>query len=235
MQSNVFLPHSLSRTWPGVLVAVTLMLLLAACGSTGSSYGSSSSTSSTSQNTTPTSSSDGSMLRTATASVGGTSETILSNSQGMTLYYRTSDVPPATVCSASCASTWPPFIVSGSTAPTSTTTLPGKLTTMTDANGKQVAYNGHPLYTFSGDLPRSSHSSSSSRRTGHRRPWPDAHALSWPFMPIPLGVRASLPSSWSSMLVLCANGDAAGTRPIHSRICPDQVHVVVFPLRFAPR
>jgi len=91
------------------------------------------------------------MLRTATASVGGTSETILSNSQGMTLYYRTSDVPPATVCSASCASTWPPFIVSGSTAPTSTTTLPGKLTTMTDANGKQVAYNGHPLYTFSGD------------------------------------------------------------------------------------
>ena len=151
MQSNVFLPHSLSRTWPGVLVAVTLMLLLAACGSTGSSYGSSSSTSSTSQNTTPTSSSDGSMLRTATASVGGTSETILSNSQGMTLYYRTSDVPPATVCSASCASTWPPFIVSGSTAPTSTTTLPGKLTTMTDANGKQVAYNGHPLYTFSGD------------------------------------------------------------------------------------
>ena len=151
MQSNVFLPHSLSRAWPGVLVAVTLMLLLAACGSTGSSYGSSSSTSSTSQNTTPTSSSGSSMLKTATASVGGKSETILSNSQGMTLYYRTSDAPPARVCSASCASTWPPFIVSGSAAPTSTTTLPGKLTTMTDANGKQVAYNGHPLYTFSGD------------------------------------------------------------------------------------
>jgi predicted lipoprotein with Yx(FWY)xxD motif len=142
------------------------MLLVAACGSTTSGSGSSSSTTTTSQNTTPTSSSGGrygyggttptassssSMLKTATATVGGKSETVLSNAQGMTLYYRTSDAPPATVCSAGCASAWPPFIVSGPAAPTSVTTLPGTLTTMTDANGKQVAYNGHPLYTFSGD------------------------------------------------------------------------------------
>lgn len=162
MQSKHFLSHSLSRTWSVTLVATALMLLVAACGSTTSSYGSSSSTTATTQNTPPTSSSGGSgttpttgssssMLKTATVTVGGKSETVLNTAQGMTLYYRTSDAPPATVCSAGCASTWPPFIVSGSAAPTSVTSLPGKLTTMTDANGKQVAYNGHLLYTFSGD------------------------------------------------------------------------------------
>jgi predicted lipoprotein with Yx(FWY)xxD motif len=168
MHSKPFLSYSLSRTWPVALVAAAFMLLIAACGSTTSGSGSSSSPTASSQNTTPTSSSGGrygyggggttpaassssSMLKTATATVGGKSETVLSNAQGMTLYYRTSDAPPATVCSAGCASAWPPFIVSGSAAPTSVTTLSGKLTTITDANGKQVAYNGHPLYTFSGD------------------------------------------------------------------------------------
>lgn len=162
MQSKHFLSHSLLRTWSVTLVAAALMLLVAACGSTTSSYGSSSSTPATSQNTTPTSSSgssgttpttssSSSVLKTATVTVGGKSETVLSTAQGRTLYYRTSDAPPATVCSAGCASAWPPFIVSGSAAPTSVTSLPGTLTTMADANGKQVAYNDHPLYTFSGD------------------------------------------------------------------------------------
>ena len=163
MHGNLFLTGSLARSCFGVLAAAALVVLFAACGSTS---GSSSSTASTStpQNTTPTSSGGGrygngggttptasNRLKTATATVSGKSETILTNAQGMTLYYRTSDAPPATVCSGGCASAWPPLIVSGSAAPTSATSLPGKLTSATDANGNQVEYNGHPLYTFSGD------------------------------------------------------------------------------------
>src|SRR5436305_13970746 len=163
MHGNLFLTGSLARSCFGVLAAAALVVLFAACGSTS---GSSSSTASTStpQNTTPTSSGGGrygngggttptasNRLKTATATVSGKSETILTNAQGMTLYYRTSDAPPATVCSGGCASAWPPLIVSGSAAPTSVTSLPGKLTSATDANGNQVEYNGHPLYTFSGD------------------------------------------------------------------------------------
>ena len=71
--------------------------------------------------------------------------------KGLTLYYRTSDVPPSTVCSGGCAGAWPPLVVSGSGTPTSATSLSGKLTIVADANGNQVAYNGHPLYTYSGD------------------------------------------------------------------------------------
>jgi predicted lipoprotein with Yx(FWY)xxD motif len=83
--------------------------------------------------------------------VKGTSQTILTNSQGLTLYYRTADVPPSTVCSGGCAGAWPPLVMSGSGVPTSATSLSGKLTVVADANGNQVEYNGHPLYTYSGD------------------------------------------------------------------------------------
>jgi predicted lipoprotein with Yx(FWY)xxD motif len=103
-------------------------------------------------NSTPTTAPSGSALiiKTATATVSGKSVTILTNGQGMTLYYRTSDTS-SSVCSGGCASAWPPLLASGSTAPTSSTPLTGTLSVTQNANGSQVEYNGHPLYTFSGD------------------------------------------------------------------------------------
>jgi len=91
------------------------------------------------------------LIKTATATVKGASTTILTNAQGLTLYYRTTDNPPSKVCSGSCAGAWPPLLFTGSGAPTSASQLPGKLTIVVDANGKQVEYNGHPLYTFASD------------------------------------------------------------------------------------
>src|SRR6266851_3839900 len=140
------------RAWCIILMLATLVLFLAACGSTtssGSGYGGGGYGGG--GGTTPTASSTGSLIKTATATVNGTSQTILTNAQDLTLYYRTSDVPPSTVCSGGCAGAWPPLVVSGSGVPTSATSLSGKLTVVADANGNQVAYNGHPLYTYSGD------------------------------------------------------------------------------------
>jgi len=148
------------------LLALITLVLLAACGnmtttgSTATPAATSNSSSSTSSrygkgygsgSTTPTASSSGQLIQTAMATVNGKSETILTNAQGMTLYYRTTDMPPTTVCSGGCASAWPPLLVSGSSPPKSATSLPGKLSVQTDANGNQVEYNGHPLYTYSGD------------------------------------------------------------------------------------
>jgi predicted lipoprotein with Yx(FWY)xxD motif len=159
-----------ARDWFS-LVALVALALLAACGST-TSTGSTAAPNATSNttasstatssggrygsgygngSTTPTVNSSGSLIQAATATVKGTSETILTNTQGRTLYYRTIDMPPTTVCSGGCASVWPPLLVSGSNTPTSTTSLPGKLSVQADANGNQVEYNGHPLYIFSGD------------------------------------------------------------------------------------
>jgi predicted lipoprotein with Yx(FWY)xxD motif len=148
--------HATPRTWCCALVLTTLVVLLAACGSSTTGSGTAQKTTPTTRGygsggTTPTASSSGSHIKTATATVKGTSQTILTNNQGMTLYYRTTDMPPSTVCSGGCASVWPPLVMSGSGVPTSATSLPGKLTVVADANGKQVEYNGHPLYTYSGD------------------------------------------------------------------------------------
>ena len=138
-----------------IALSILIVLFIAACGSSTTSgsgpYGSGGSNSPATPPPTTGGNGSSAAISTATVTVKGKSETVLTNAQGMTLYYRTSDAPPATVCSGGCASAWPPLIVSGSAAPTSATSLPGKLTSATDANGNQVEYNGHPLYTFSGD------------------------------------------------------------------------------------
>ena len=76
---------------------------------------------------------------------------VLTDAQGKTLYYFTADSATQPTCSSSCAQMWPPLLFTGSGVPTSSTSLPGKLSVQMDANGSQVEYNGHPLYTFSGD------------------------------------------------------------------------------------
>ena len=126
-------------------VSFTLALFIVACGSSTTSsgrYGASSSSAST------PSSASAMTIKTTTLTVGGKAMTVLANTQGMTLYYRTSDTPTS-VCSGGCASAWPPVL--STLMPSVSSTLPGTFSLMNDANGSQVAYNGHPLYTYSGD------------------------------------------------------------------------------------
>jgi predicted lipoprotein with Yx(FWY)xxD motif len=167
MHNTLFTSPMRTRTWCSIFAFVVLVVLVAACGSNTGSTTSGSGTTATTGGTTPTSSgggrygsgggttpttsSTGSVIKTTTATVNGTSVTILTNAQGLTLYYRTSDAPPSTVCSGGCAGAWPPLVMSSSSVPTSATSLSGKLTIVSDANGNQVEYNGHPLYTYSGD------------------------------------------------------------------------------------
>ena len=135
------------RTIP-LTIILLLAMALTACGSS-TSTGSSSTSTPTTAAATPNSST--ALVKTATATVKGKSETILTDAQGKTLYYFTPDTATTTACTGTCAQNWPPLVATGSAAPTSATTLSGKLTTLTTANGNQVAYNGHMLYTFAGD------------------------------------------------------------------------------------
>jgi predicted lipoprotein with Yx(FWY)xxD motif len=75
---------------------------------------------------------------------------ILVNSKGRTLYLFQADSGTTSACADACAAAWPPL--------TSATPKIGKgaksslASTATRSDGKpQVIYNGHPLYTFSGD------------------------------------------------------------------------------------
>ena len=117
-------------------VATLAALLLAACGGTTSSgTGSSPAASGTA------------LIHTASMKVGDKSLTVLKNAKGLTLYYFTADTATTVACTGGCASNWPPLMATSGT-PTSSPVLPGQLTVLTGANGNQVLYNGHPLYTY---------------------------------------------------------------------------------------
>jgi predicted lipoprotein with Yx(FWY)xxD motif len=129
-------------------IILLLTVIVAACGSsTGAGpYGGS-----TPAATTSSSNNASVVLKTATATVSGKTVTILTNDKGFTLYYLKADTATKVACSGSCAKIWPPLLQTGSGIPTGPESLPGKLSAFSSANGNQVEYNGHPLYTYTGD------------------------------------------------------------------------------------
>jgi predicted lipoprotein with Yx(FWY)xxD motif len=76
--------------------------------------------------------------------------TILVNSKGLTLYHFTADTATTSACTGSCASVWPPLLMTGSGSPVGGSGITG-LGTIQVAAGRQVTYHSMPLYTYSGD------------------------------------------------------------------------------------
>lgn len=81
----------------------------------------------------------------------GTLGTILTDGSGRTLYLYMNDEPNKSNCTDGCASIWMPFTVNG--APKVGDGVSAELvgTTTRQDGSTQVTYNGHPLYTYSGD------------------------------------------------------------------------------------
>jgi predicted lipoprotein with Yx(FWY)xxD motif len=137
-----------------IALGLFMAMFIAACGSYtttgGGPYGSGSTNPSA---TPPTTGGSGSsaVIQTVTVTVKGQSQTVLTNAQGKTLYYFTADTATQSAVSGNLAQIWHALLFSGSGGPTSSTPLTGELSVQTDVNGNQVEYNGHPLYTFSGD------------------------------------------------------------------------------------
>jgi predicted lipoprotein with Yx(FWY)xxD motif len=123
---------------PRIGAAMAAALALAACGGTASPA---------SGGASPGSSA---LIHTSSMKVGDKTQTVLKNAKGLTLYYFTPDTATAIACTGGCASTWPPLLAT-SGSPSSSTALPGRLTVLDGANGRQVLYNGHPLYTYARD------------------------------------------------------------------------------------
>jgi predicted lipoprotein with Yx(FWY)xxD motif len=91
----------------------------------------------------------------ASADIGATLKTarigsvdVLTNADGLTLYWFAPDTPTSSKCFGSCATYWPPVFGSLAAGPGVT----GKLGTIKrPGGGLQATYNGHPLYTYIGD------------------------------------------------------------------------------------
>lgn len=151
-QEGWYQMFQIKRTFP-VIMFLFLTMAVAACGAAtgGGSTPTPAPAATTPAPAATTPAATAATVKTATATVQGKSVTILTDAQGKTLYYFTSDTPTSSACTGTCAQNWPPLLFNGSGTPTSDTTLPGTLSVVQTANGNQVAYNGHLLYTFSGD------------------------------------------------------------------------------------
>jgi predicted lipoprotein with Yx(FWY)xxD motif len=109
------------------VAALLLALSLAAAGPASTSAGSS-----------------GALLK--LGKVGGVS--VLTNTRGYTLYLFVPDPVGKSTCYGTCAAYWPP--VTGT--PIAAAGVTGTLGTIRRTDGgKQVTYDGHPLYTYVGD------------------------------------------------------------------------------------
>ena len=90
------------------------------------------------------SSASASAVKTATI----TGATVLTNAQGFTLYSFAPDTMTTTNCNGTCAQFWPPVHGPVTAGPG----VAGTLATIARADGAiQATYNGHPLYTYTGD------------------------------------------------------------------------------------
>ena len=153
-------------------LGLALSLALAACGGAGSGgsggggyggYGNGSPTDTPAATAAPASTTpvagvtcgaSGALACTKQVMVNGAQTTVLSTPAGKTIYYFKPDTTTTSNCTGGCASAWP-AVTASSGASVSAAGLPGTLSTLADGNGNQVTYQGHPLYTYSGDQKES--------------------------------------------------------------------------------
>ncbi len=117
------------------------LLAAAACSSGGS-------TSSAAASAAGSGSSTSSTVITTKTSSGGS---FLTNGAGRAIYLFMADSTGKSACDGACAAAWPPVIATAQPTATGGAQASG-LSTITRSDGtKQVTYDGHPLYYFTGD------------------------------------------------------------------------------------
>jgi len=137
--------------------AIGLSLAAVACGSSSSTSVSSASTSAPAAASTfapaaaASSAAPSALPAAAVLKIDQTSlGPVLTNAQGLTVYWFAKDTATSSACSGACAAAWPPVI--GMPQAASGVKLTGKLGEIKRADGSiQATYDGHPLYLFAGD------------------------------------------------------------------------------------
>ncbi len=92
-------------------------------------------------------------IHTGKAMINGNSVNVLMTNKGYALYYYMPDPMLQSTCTGDCAKDWPPVLApQGMMTITSSVTLPRQLSVHQTANGAQVFYDGHALYTYAEDM-----------------------------------------------------------------------------------
>jgi predicted lipoprotein with Yx(FWY)xxD motif len=118
-------------------------LVLAACGTSSSSTSASSGSASSSTPSAASSAASGTTIK--MTKING--KKVLTNAQGMVLYWFAPDTATKSSCNSQCLKYWP-LVQGPATAGAGVT---GTLSVITTNGVKQVVYDSHPLYTYVGD------------------------------------------------------------------------------------
>jgi predicted lipoprotein with Yx(FWY)xxD motif len=111
--------------------------LVAACGGNGSG--------STGSGSAGSGSSSAALKTSTSAGLGP----VLVDSEGKTLYFTDEESANSIACTGECVGFWRPLTASGNDAQPASGDFTAQFSTVQRPDGKmQVAYNGHPLYTF---------------------------------------------------------------------------------------
>jgi predicted lipoprotein with Yx(FWY)xxD motif len=78
---------------------------------------------------------------------------VLVDQKGLVLYYNRDDKPLHWACTGPCLVTWPPLTLPPGEALAQLSDGIAGLGTVASASGRQVTWDGKPLYTFSHDRP----------------------------------------------------------------------------------
>jgi predicted lipoprotein with Yx(FWY)xxD motif len=130
------------KTLTGTAIVALAAVIAAGCGGGGGSGNSTAAT-------VPPKTANGQVatLGVATTGLGK----VLVNSQARTLYLFKADQGTKSACVGACAQAWPPLRAAGTPA-LGTGLQSSAVRTVKRSDGKpQVAYHGHPLYTYTGD------------------------------------------------------------------------------------
>jgi len=165
---------------PGLVAAA---VVLAACGT--SNAPTDPSTSSPAASAAAQAAGAGSVtIKTMSTSKG----TVLANADGLTLYWFAKDTATQSNCNSSCATYWPPVL--GTPTAAAGTSLPHGFGTIKRADGQiQATYDGHPLYTYTGDTAAGQINGNGLNASG---------GLWWAVTPSGADLSAPAPSSSSS-------------------------------------
>jgi len=138
-----------ARRWTAAVVGVTAVALaVAGCGGTsGGNHAGAYGAASPTPSAPSAAASGGASVALASSKLGK----ILVDGKGQTLYLFQADTGTASTCNGACAGAWPPLTTAGQPSAGPGVSASKLGTTKRSDGTAEVTFNGHPLYTFSGD------------------------------------------------------------------------------------
>jgi predicted lipoprotein with Yx(FWY)xxD motif len=140
-----------ARLATGVGGAVGVALLVAACSSGSSSSSAAPAASSPAAAGASSAAASGTSGSTVITTATSSGNTFLTDGSGRAVYLWVKDTGSTSTCTGACAGAWPPVTATGTVTATGSAKSSDLGTTTRPDGTKQVTYDGHPLYYFSGD------------------------------------------------------------------------------------